>query len=147
MAGRASLRASDADREKVADRLRGATAEGRLLVEELEERLGLVFAARTYRELDALVADLPGPRAVSRPRGRELELGRRVLTLVFALAVGLAILAAAAFVLAGLVATWAIWIVVGWCFFGRRFHAYGPRHGWPHPVRGGDPRASRHWYA
>ena len=62
---------------------------------------------------------------LGRPRGRELELGRRVLTLVIAIAVGLAILAAAALVLAGLVATWAIWIVVGWCFFGRRFHAYG----------------------
>lgn len=140
MAGRASLRASDADREKVADRLRGAAAEGRLLMEELEERLGLVFAARTYRELDALVADLPGPRAVGRPRGRELELARRALTLAVAIAATLAILAAAALVIAGLVATWAIWLVVGWCFFGRRFHGYGPRYGWP-------ARPSRRWHA
>jgi len=54
-----SLRASDADREQVAERLRHATAEGRLSSDELEGRLQDLFAARTYGELDALLADLP----------------------------------------------------------------------------------------
>ena len=51
--------ASDLDRERVADRLRHAAAEGRLLAEELEDRLGAAFSARTYGQLDALVSDLP----------------------------------------------------------------------------------------
>jgi hypothetical protein len=59
MATRAHLRASDADRDRAADRLRVATAEGRLTAEELEERMRAALSARTYGELDALVADLP----------------------------------------------------------------------------------------
>jgi hypothetical protein len=54
-----ALRASDSDRERVAERLRHATAEGRLGTDELDERLGALFASRTYGELDRLVADLP----------------------------------------------------------------------------------------
>jgi hypothetical protein len=53
------LRASDADRERTADTLRHAAGEGRLTVDELEERLSTVYEARTQRELDALVADVP----------------------------------------------------------------------------------------
>ena len=62
MARRATLRASDADREQVTEQLRRAAGEGRILAEELEERLEAVFSARTYGELDAVVADLPGRR-------------------------------------------------------------------------------------
>lgn len=61
MERRALLRASDADREAVARRLQTATAEGRLFAHELEERLTALYAARTYQELEALVADLPEP--------------------------------------------------------------------------------------
>jgi hypothetical protein len=46
-----ALRASDADRDAVADQLRGAHAEGRLTVEELYERLDVALAARTLAEL------------------------------------------------------------------------------------------------
>ena len=60
MASRAAIRASDADRERAAERLRQAAAEGRLLTEELEQRLEASFSARTYGQLNALVADLPG---------------------------------------------------------------------------------------
>jgi hypothetical protein len=52
------LRASDADRERTADQLRHAAGEGRLTMEELEERLHGVYAARTHRELDGLTADV-----------------------------------------------------------------------------------------
>jgi hypothetical protein len=52
------LRASDADRERTADLLRRAAGEGRLTVEELEERLHSTYAARTHRELDGLTADV-----------------------------------------------------------------------------------------
>jgi hypothetical protein len=56
------MRASDADRERTADVLKAAVAEGRLRPEEYEHRLGAALSAHTYGELDRLVADLPaGP--------------------------------------------------------------------------------------
>lgn len=53
------LRASDADRERVAEVLRDALAEGRLDMEEFEERLETTFRARTYGELAPITRDLP----------------------------------------------------------------------------------------
>lgn len=54
-----SLRASDADRDRVAARLREHCAAGRLTVDEVTERLGQTFSARTLGELAGLTADLP----------------------------------------------------------------------------------------
>ncbi|MFD0357917.1 DUF1707 domain-containing protein [Streptomyces sp. NPDC127110] len=54
-----ALRASDADRERVVDRLRDAVAEGRLDMEEFEERLEAAYTSRTYAELEPLTRDLP----------------------------------------------------------------------------------------
>ncbi|MGI5482589.1 DUF1707 SHOCT-like domain-containing protein [Streptomyces lavendofoliae] len=53
------MRASDAERERVAERLRNAYAEGRLDMGEFEERLDLAYKARTQGELVPLVRDLP----------------------------------------------------------------------------------------
>ncbi|MFE0257878.1 DUF1707 domain-containing protein [Streptomyces sp. NPDC059010] len=53
------LRASDADRERVAEVLRDALAEGRLDMEEFEERLDATYKARTYGELAPITRDLP----------------------------------------------------------------------------------------
>ncbi|HXR73154.1 DUF1707 SHOCT-like domain-containing protein [Actinocrinis sp.] len=53
------LRASDADREHVAELLGRAFAEGRLSSEEHSERLEAVYGAKTMGELRPLVADLP----------------------------------------------------------------------------------------
>ncbi|HZB75091.1 MAG TPA: DUF1707 domain-containing protein [Solirubrobacteraceae bacterium] len=61
------LRATDADRERVAERLRGAAADGQLSFDELDERLDAVHAARTGRELAALTTDLQETGAVSAP--------------------------------------------------------------------------------
>ncbi len=57
--------ASDAERERVAVVLRDAAGEGRLAPEELSERLGLAYAARTAGELEVLTADLPTAAAPS----------------------------------------------------------------------------------
>ena len=57
-----SIRASDADRERVARILRGHAVAGRLTLEELDERTGRAFGARTLGELDALQSDLPRER-------------------------------------------------------------------------------------
>lgn len=55
------LRASDADREKTAERLRIAAVEGRLDPFELDERLSAAYAARTCSELVRLTADVTPP--------------------------------------------------------------------------------------
>jgi hypothetical protein len=54
------LRASNADRERVAGVLHTAMAEGRLTVGELQERLDAVYASKTVGELEPLTRDLPG---------------------------------------------------------------------------------------
>ncbi|MFG2496708.1 DUF1707 domain-containing protein [Streptomyces sp. NPDC048441] len=53
------LRAADADRDRVAERLRDAMAEGRLDMEEFEQRLDATYKARTYGELEPITRDLP----------------------------------------------------------------------------------------
>ncbi|MCX9191554.1 DUF1707 domain-containing protein [Carbonactinospora thermoautotrophica] len=53
------MRASDKDRDRVADILREAFAEGRLTPEEHAERLDAVYRAKTLGELEPLVRDLP----------------------------------------------------------------------------------------
>lgn len=53
------LRASDADRERVAQVLHKAMGEGRITVHELEERLDGVYAAKTLGDLEPVVEDLP----------------------------------------------------------------------------------------
>jgi hypothetical protein len=66
------LRASHADRERVATVLNQALAEGRLSLDELQERLDTVYAAKTLAELEPVNKDLPGhtslvPRSVESP--------------------------------------------------------------------------------
>ncbi|MFD6425280.1 DUF1707 domain-containing protein [Streptomyces sp. NPDC060198] len=53
------MRASDAERERIAEILRDAMAEGRLDMAEFEQRLETAYAARTRGELTPLVRDLP----------------------------------------------------------------------------------------
>lgn len=64
-----SVRASDKDRDAVADRLRREAGVGRLEPDELEQRLEAALVARTLADLDGLTADLPrdAPRS-ERPR-------------------------------------------------------------------------------
>lgn len=59
MAGNPHLRASDADRDRVAALLREHHAAGRLTADEFSERLTAAFAAKTMGDLDELMADLP----------------------------------------------------------------------------------------
>src|SRR4051812_45546268 len=61
------MRASDADRDRVADQLREALAEGRLSAEEHAERLEAVYEAKTYAELAPIVHDLPATGGVRLP--------------------------------------------------------------------------------
>jgi Domain of unknown function (DUF1707) len=128
MSRRATLRASDADREEIAERLREATAEGRLLAEELEERLEATFTARTYGELDAVVADLPGVTVRKRERPRPPALGPIHIIALFVLApVIVSLMLAAAVIVATLFSAWGALLIVGWFVFGRGQHSHwGP---------------------
>jgi hypothetical protein len=55
----ATLRISDADRHQVAEILREAAGEGRIDIDELDERLEATYAARTYADLVPITFDLP----------------------------------------------------------------------------------------
>ncbi|GAA3968431.1 DUF1707 domain-containing protein [Thermobifida alba] len=76
------VRASDADRERVAERLREHFTQGRLDDDELAERMEAAYRARTRGELAVLtedlpgrdLADLPGLVAGALPRTRESAL-------------------------------------------------------------------------
>jgi hypothetical protein len=88
MSDPADLRASDAERERTVARLRGAAAEGRLSVEELDERSARAYDARTHGELETLLADLPGDVARATPARRAPPvdpggIGRRPFAYVF----------------------------------------------------------------
>jgi Domain of unknown function (DUF1707) len=56
---RSRLRASHADREQVIDVVKAAFVQGRLAKDEFDQRIGRVFASRTYADLAVLTADIP----------------------------------------------------------------------------------------
>jgi hypothetical protein len=66
MVPRDQMRAADGDRERTEARLREALEEGRLTLDEFDQRLVEIHAARTFGDLDRIVADLPGPAAPER---------------------------------------------------------------------------------
>jgi hypothetical protein len=53
------IRASDADRDVVVDALRQAFSEGRLTLDEFDERMSAAYVSRTWGQLRELTADLP----------------------------------------------------------------------------------------
>lgn len=71
--GPVQLRASDADREQVADRLREAAVDGRITMDELEQRLETAYTSTTHAQLRPLTRDLAAPDApATAPTAREL---------------------------------------------------------------------------
>jgi len=65
--GRGHLRASRADREYVVGVLKTAFVQGMITKHEFDQRIGEVFASRTYAELAAVTADIPGGVAPAQP--------------------------------------------------------------------------------
>jgi hypothetical protein len=73
-----AFRASDEERERVAESLRADLLAGRLTVDEYEERLGRAYRATTRTELDQLAVDLPRERVrPPAPRRRRPLVGNR----------------------------------------------------------------------
>jgi hypothetical protein len=83
------LRVSDADRHKVAEILREAAGEGRLDLDELDERLESAYAAKTYADLVPITSDLPLrgsdrlPGPAPQPAGPAVPAVRHDSTLAF----------------------------------------------------------------
>jgi Flp pilus assembly protein TadB len=128
-----SLRASDADRDAVIDRLREAAGEGRLEPDELEQRVDGALRARTYGELARLLADLPdgGRVLLRRANRRTIPVARSAV-----LGVGLLVAVTVAFALVALMvvlvlaaAAWWIALVLFWlvCRGARRRHSHRTR--------------------
>lgn len=69
-AGLPAVRATDADRDEVVAKLKRALDVGALQFDEIETRLGAVYAARTRRDLDGLTEDLPQESAGATSRSK-----------------------------------------------------------------------------
>jgi hypothetical protein len=135
------IRISDADRERVAARLREHFAEGRLSSEELDERITAALSAKTFGDLRRTMADLPEPPMGPRPDGQTppwagrpaavFRRGPRILPLViFALIAALVIPGAGWLFLVFFQLVLAIWLVA--CVAGiiamTRFRRHIRRH-------------------
>jgi Domain of unknown function (DUF1707) len=132
------LRVADADRERVADRLRRAAGEGRLAPEELEERLEAAFAARTAADLAPLVADLPAEERLAREplRAERPAPWHRAGKGDLRAFVATSVLLVAIWALTGAGYFWPVWPILGWGVF-----ALGPVL--PSPLRGTLPACRR----
>jgi hypothetical protein len=106
------LRASQDERDRVVERLRTHAGEGRLELDELEDRVELALRARTRGELAALVRDLP--RLPNRERGRRQRTVARVSA---AMALMPLLLAIVLFSAAPPMIAWMGWPILGFWFF------------------------------
>jgi hypothetical protein len=156
MTPRGSLRASDAEREQVAERLRNACAEGRITPDELDDRLRIALSARTHSELGSVVKDLPRTERTASRRSTGLALvgagagsalGLARTRPLLAVAIIIPVVVVTMFIVTGVLALWAIWWIVGFWLFGAKRRALASRGG-PGAGRGmcGRPTSSRPQY-
>ena len=101
------LRASDAERETDVTHLRASAGEGRLSVEELDQRIDEAYAAKTRADLAAITRDLP--RAPRPRRDQRRELAEHVRSYVAVMALLVVIWA-----LTGMGYFWPVWPALGW---------------------------------
>jgi hypothetical protein len=103
-----SMRAADTDRDRTVERLRDAAAEGRLTPDDLERRLETALAARTYAELEGVVADLPQPDGARGAVRERSQLGGLLATSMLLVAI---------WALTGMGYFWPVWPILGWGVF------------------------------
>jgi len=119
------FRAADSDREKVAEQLKAALDEGRLSLQEYDDRVRDAYAAKTYQELLVLLTDLPKPglsaaEITARRLAEERRRARRLPTALLVLWTIWAALTVVNLVVFGLVAAtvdgplypWPVWMLV-----------------------------------
>jgi hypothetical protein len=119
-----ALRAGDADRQRVAERLHSAVSEGRLTFNEYDDRLRDAYGAQTYGDLDAILNDLPAPGAVevagtlppmpSAPSPEDMLRPPMALVILWMIWAGLAAISVVALVLtsiaSGRLVVWPLWV-------------------------------------
>ena len=145
----ASVRAGDRERERTANQLGSALAQGYLEMGEYETRLTAAFAAYTTAELGGLVADLPlaqlrrndprrreARRAAAR-RGVQIHLAGYLAMVVIALTVWLAV-----GLTAGAWYFWPVWPILG-AGIGVLGHALPIRYAFTCPGRQGSISPAR----
>jgi hypothetical protein len=103
-----TLRISDTERERALEALRDHAAEGRLDLDELEQRMDAVLAARTREDLAASFDDLPQARRRRSPMERSDF--RSHLFAYLAVNAGLVVIWA----LTGMGYFWPVWPLLGW---------------------------------
>jgi Domain of unknown function (DUF1707) len=145
------VRASDAEREQIAQIVRDAMSEGRLSLEEGEERLAQVYAVKYRDELIPLTADLPdgGPQQTRETPEDRREFRRHagrhvgVVAVVAGVLVGLWALSGAHFFWPAIPLTFlAVGLVrhLRWRAFGPPWARWaGPQH-WDRPAPWNRPR-------
>ncbi|MEU8815281.1 DUF1707 domain-containing protein [Actinoplanes sp. NPDC048796] len=119
-----TMRAADADRHKVAEQLKAALDEGRLSLDEYDDRVRSAYGSKTYQELLLLLTDLPRPglsatEVRARRDAEQRREARRLPTAMMVLWTIWAALATVNLVVFGLVAAtvdgdvypWPVWLL------------------------------------
>jgi hypothetical protein len=109
------IRASDEERESTVSLLREHGAAGRLDVEELEQRVGSAYGARTRGNLTALLDDLPRTRPVVATPGTHPSV-RRHTGHGWATFAQVSVVLIAIWALSGAGYFWPAWVMVWWGF-------------------------------
>ena len=112
----AHVRVSDAERQQVVELLKQHTAEGRLTLEEFEERVGETLSARTGAELRTVLRDLPVAETERRPRRSPRPFPRLPVLLILVAVLSIAV---------GHVVIWPLFVACFWlpALAGRHRHA------------------------
>ena len=108
---RGDLRASDAERERVAEVLQQHYGAGRLSNEDLSDRVEAAYAARTVSELDAVTADLPPSEPPTRRQRGGLETSVRIHAGIY---VVVNVMLIGIWAATGGGYFWPIWSLLGW---------------------------------
>jgi hypothetical protein len=150
---RASLRASDADREQIVFALRQHHGDGRLTVSEFTERMSVAYEAKTLGDLDGLTRDLPPlppplpdeprPDPVGVVRGRFY---RHLLSYACVNAFMILLWVVTSLAVGRILFFWPAWTLLGWgiAVGSHAIRTFGPqevRHPHDHP---GGPWDRRH---
>ena len=119
MSDELGVRASNAERARVADALYAHASAGRLSVEEMSERTEATFAARTLGDLQALLADLPpetgpSPRQAERLRRMQPWLRTRWAGYGAVVVICLVVLAITSIATGGVLYSWPMWVAGPW---------------------------------
>jgi hypothetical protein len=120
-----ALRAADTDRDRIAGQLKAALDEGRLSLNEYDERVRDAYGAKNYAELLILVADLPRPgmsaadvharrTTEARKAARKVPMAILVLWTIWGslLAINVAVWILVAATTKGDIYPWPIWLLV-----------------------------------